>query len=111
MKVVHLISFSLRGGRLLGVAPQSMGGGMIAMELVLFDGARPVMTTDLKLMNHGILIVGGPRYQQGMLLTIIATDTNDAAGEAAHEAPAEATHEAPDERTHEAPAETPHEAS
>jgi hypothetical protein len=53
--------------------------------LVVFDGARPVMTTDLKLMNHGILIVGGPRYQQGMLLTIIATDTNDAPAEAPHD--------------------------
>ena len=44
------------------------------------------MTTDLKLMNNGILIVGGPRYQPGMLLTIIATDTNDVAGEATHDA-------------------------
>ena len=85
-KCGRMISFSLPGGRLLHVAPQSIAGGMIAMELVLFDGARPVMTTDLKLMNHGILIVGGPRYQQGMLLTIIATDTNDVAGEATHEA-------------------------
>jgi hypothetical protein len=81
-----MISFSLPGGRILRVAPQSIDGGMIAMELVVFDGARPVMTTDLKLMNHGILIVGGPRYQQGMLLTIIATDTNDAPAEAPHDA-------------------------
>ena len=103
IKCGHMISFSLPGGRILRVAPQSIGGGMIAMELVLFDGARPVMTTDLKLMNHGILIVGGPRYQQGMLLTIIATDTQDATAETGHEGPAEATHEAP--------AETPHEAS
>jgi len=85
-KCGRMISFSLPGGRILRVAPQSFDGGMIAMELVLFDGARPVMTTDLKLMNHGILIVGGPRYQQGMLLTIIATDTNDAPAEAPHDA-------------------------
>jgi hypothetical protein len=85
-KCGRMTSFSLPGGRLLHVAPQSFAGGMIAMELVLFDGARPFMTTDLKLMNHGILIVGGPRYQQGMLLTIIATDTNDAPAEATHEA-------------------------
>ncbi len=85
-KCGRIISFSLPGGRILRVAPQSIDGGMIAMELVLFDGARPMMTTDLKLMNHGILIVGGPRYQQGMLLTIIATDTNDAPAEAPHDA-------------------------
>ena len=84
-KCGRMISFSLPGGRILRVAPQSIDGGMIAMELVVFDGARPVMTTDLKLMNHGILIVGGPRYQQGMLLTIIATDTNDAPAEAPHD--------------------------
>jgi hypothetical protein len=85
-KCGRIISFSLPGGRILRVAPQSIDGGMIAMELVLFDGARPMMTTDLKLMNHGILIVGGPRYQQGMLLTIIATDSNDAPAEATHDA-------------------------
>jgi hypothetical protein len=86
-KCGRMISFSLPGGRILRVAPQSIDGGMIAMELVLFDGARPMMTTYLKLMNHGILIVGGPRYRQGMLLTIIATDTNDVPAEAAHDAP------------------------
>src|SRR5260370_19634961 len=81
-KCGRMISFSLPGGRILRVAPQSIDGGMIAMELVVFDGARPVMTTDLKLMNHGILIVGGPRYQHGMLLTIISTDTKDAPAQA-----------------------------
>jgi hypothetical protein len=86
-KCGRTISFNLPGGRILRVAPQSVASGMIAMELVLFDGARPVMTTDLKLMNHGVLIVGGPRYQQGMLLTMIATDTNDAPAEATHDVP------------------------
>ena len=94
IKCGRMLAFSLPGGRILRVAPQSVDGGMIAMELVLFDGARPMMTTDLKLMNHGILIVGGPRYQQGMLLTIIATDTQEAPAEATHDAPAEAMHEA-----------------
>ncbi|HXN85075.1 MAG TPA: hypothetical protein VN867_03340, partial [Candidatus Binataceae bacterium] len=49
-------------------------GDMIDMELVLFQGERPLMTTDLKLRNHGILIVGGPRYEQGMLIISIAAD-------------------------------------
>ena len=84
-KCGRTISFSLPGGRLLHVAPQSFGGGMIAMELVLFDGARPVMTTDLKLMNHGVLIIGGPHYQEGMLITMISTDTRDVPAEIAHE--------------------------
>lgn len=71
----RMISFDLPGGHILHIAPRAIVGGMIAMELVLFDGGRPVMTTDLKLMNHGILIIGGSRYQQGMLITTIGAAT------------------------------------
>jgi hypothetical protein len=28
-------------------------------------------------MNHAVLVVGGPRYQQGMLITMISTDARD----------------------------------
>src|SRR4029077_18880588 len=37
-KCGRTISFNLPGGRILRVAPQSVASGMIAMELVLFDG-------------------------------------------------------------------------
>ena len=69
-----LISFMLPGGRILHIQPRAVEDGMIAMELVLFQGARPLMTTDLKLKNHGVLIVGGPRYEQGMLIISIGAD-------------------------------------
>jgi hypothetical protein len=68
------ISFDLPGGRILHVEPHAIEGDMIEMELVLFQGERPVMTTDLKLRNHGVLIVGGPRYEQGMLIISIGAD-------------------------------------
>ena len=84
-KCGRMTSFNLPGGRLLHVSPQSIAGGMIAMELVLFDGVRPVMTTDLKLMNHGVLIIGGPHYQHGMLITMISTDTRDVPAETVRE--------------------------
>jgi len=69
-----LLSFDLPGGRILHIEPHAIEGDMIAMELVLFQGERPVMTTDLKLRNHGVLIVGGPRYEQGMLIISIGAD-------------------------------------
>ncbi len=72
-----LISFMLPGGRILHIQPRAVEGGMIAMELVLFQGARPLMTTDLKLKNHGVLIVGGPRYEQGMLIISIGADADN----------------------------------
>jgi hypothetical protein len=68
------LAFDLPGGRILHVEPNGIDGDMIAMELVLFQGERPVMTTDLKLRNHGVLIVGGPRYEQGMLIISIGAD-------------------------------------
>jgi hypothetical protein len=73
----RVVTFTMPGGRILHLALRSIEGNMISMELVLFEGTRPVMTTDLKLVNHAILIVGGPRYQQGMLITMISTDAPD----------------------------------
>jgi hypothetical protein len=70
-----LIAFTLPGGRILHVQPRAVDGDMIAMELVLFQGPRPIMTTDLKLKNRGMLILGGPRYQQGMLIISIGAST------------------------------------
>ncbi len=74
-EIGNLVSFDLPGGRILHVQPREVVGDMISMELVLFQGERPLMTTDLKLRNHGMLIVGGPRYEQGMLIISIGAET------------------------------------
>jgi len=68
------ITFETPGGRILNIAPLSVVGNMISMELVFFEGTRPVMTTELRLINHAVLVLGGPRYQQRMLITMISTD-------------------------------------
>lgn len=73
----RMVTFEMPGGRILHIAPSSVLDNMISMELVLFEGTRPLMTTDLKLMNHAVLIVGGPRYHEGMLITMISTDAYD----------------------------------
>jgi hypothetical protein len=72
-------AFSLPGGWIVQVEPSAVNDDMIAMELMLFQGARPMMTTDVKLRNHGVLIVGGPHYQQGMLIIPIGADAPDLA--------------------------------
>lgn len=69
------LAFSLPGGWIVHVQPNSIEGNMIAMHLLLFQGARPLMTTLVKLRNHGTLIVGGPIYQQGTLIIPIGADT------------------------------------
>ncbi len=73
-----MIEFTLPGGHILHVQPREIDGDMIGMEVVLFEGARPMMTTDFKLRNNGELLLGGQRYQQGML--IIAVGASAAGG-------------------------------
>ncbi len=70
----RMLAFSLPGGWIVHVEPNSIEDDMIAMHLLVFQGARPLMTTALKLRNHGMLIVGGPHYQQGMLIIPIGAE-------------------------------------
>jgi hypothetical protein len=73
------VAFTLPGGWIVRVEPNAVRDNMIAMELMLFQGARPMMTTDVRLRNHGMLIVGGPRYEQGMLIIPIGADAPELA--------------------------------
>ncbi len=72
-------AFTLPGGWIVHVEPSAVRDNMIAMELMLFQGARPMMTTDVRLRNHGMLIVGGPHYRQGMLIIPIGADAPELA--------------------------------
>ena len=72
-------AFTLPGGWIVHVAPSAVRDDMIAMELMLFNGAHPMMTTDVRMRNHGMLIIGGPRYRQGMLIIPIGADAPELA--------------------------------
>lgn len=69
------VTFTLPGGRILQVEPRAVQGNMIDLAVVLFQGERPTMSTELQLMNHAMLLLGGPRYKQGMLIISIGADT------------------------------------
>jgi len=73
------VNFEMPGGGILHIAPRSVIDNMISLELVLFEGPRPLMSSDLRMINHAVLMVGGPHYQQGMLITIITIGSADAA--------------------------------
>ena len=75
-----MIEFTMPGGRILHIEPRSIDGNMIAMEVLLFQGEKPMLTTDLKLPDNGNLIVGGPHYEQGeLIITIGANMASDVA--------------------------------
>jgi len=67
----RMLSFNLPGGHILHVEPRGIDGNMIELEVVLFQGERPMMTTDFHMMNRGMLLLGGPRYKEGMLIISI----------------------------------------
>lgn len=70
----RMIGFSLPGGLILHVEPRRIEGEMIEMGVSLFQGKRPMMTTDFHLMNSGVLLLGGPRYEKGTLIISIAAE-------------------------------------
>ncbi len=70
----RITGFSLPGGLILHVEPRRIEGEMIEMGVSLFQGERPMMATDFHLMNSGVLMLGGPRYEQGTLIISIAAE-------------------------------------
>src|SRR5271154_4470088 len=51
---------------------RTKSGGMIAMEVVLFDGARPTMTANLKLQSGDTFALTGQQSSEGTLLLRIS---------------------------------------
>jgi hypothetical protein len=70
-----MIVFSLPGGKTLHVQARAIDGGMIAMDVVLFDGKRPTMTANLNLESGDSFAVGGEKYGEGTLLIRISPTT------------------------------------
>jgi hypothetical protein len=81
-------TFILPGGRIMHIEPLGMDDGMIRMELMLFQGPEAMMTTDLKIMNHGIFMVGGPRYGRGTLIISIEMEAPSSPAEVEGQPPA-----------------------
>ena len=67
-----MIVFQLPGGKTLHVQPRAIDGGMIAMEVVLFDGTRPTMTANLKLQSGDTFALTGQQSSEGTLLLRIS---------------------------------------
>jgi hypothetical protein len=70
-----MLVFRLPGGRTLHVQPRAVDGGMIALEVVLFDGKQPAMTADLKLESGDTFALSGEKYGEGTLLLRISPTT------------------------------------
>jgi hypothetical protein len=71
------VNFEMPGQGILHIAPRSIVDNMISLEVVLFEGPHPLMSSDLRMINHAVLMVGGPHYLEGTLITIITVGSAD----------------------------------
>jgi len=67
-------SFEIPGGRYLVVTPKELRDSKIAMSVMLLEGGRPLVDTSVALRNHGVLLLGGPKQQEGVLIISIGAE-------------------------------------
>ncbi|MBN1841944.1 MAG: hypothetical protein JW883_06645 [Deltaproteobacteria bacterium] len=64
---------SLPGNRLLKITPMGARGNRVELRLVIMKRKKEIFETVIELLNHGSIIVGGPKYKDGSLLFNIST--------------------------------------
>jgi len=64
----------LPGNRALTITPTRILGNRVELKLAIFQKKRQQFATVFQLLNHGSMIVGGPRHNKGHLLFNISGD-------------------------------------
>ena len=62
------VNFEILGGRFLRVMPKSLGGDRISLNVLLRQNNRVLMDTDFSVRGKGMVMVGGPRHGNGVLI-------------------------------------------
>ena len=65
---------SLPGDRRLKITPHKIRGSRADIALQMMKLERTVFQTQIQLLNHGSLFVGGPKYQNGNLIFKISSE-------------------------------------
>lgn len=68
-------SFDIPGGRYLVVAPKELRDAKVSMQVMLLEGGRSLVDTSVALRDHGVLLLGGPKQDAGVLIIAIGADT------------------------------------
>lgn len=66
--------FGLPGGRSMRVTPVPSKGNKVRLAVQVMEAERNLLTTTLGLSRGGMVIVGGPSYQKGVLILIISAE-------------------------------------
>jgi len=66
--------FELPGRRSMRATPLRARGGKVRLSIRISDGPRNLLTTTLGLRRGGMVLVGGPTHQAGVLILIISAE-------------------------------------
>ncbi len=65
----------LPGGRYLHITTKENTAEYLRMNILLNEGNRPIINTDVKLDHDSVVVLGGPKDERGTLLITIGTET------------------------------------
>jgi hypothetical protein len=66
--------FGLPGNRSMRVTPVPSEGTKVRLAVQIMEGNSNLLTTTLGLKRGGMVLVGGPSYQKGVLILIISAE-------------------------------------
>lgn len=66
--------FTLPGGRLMRVTPAAAPGNKVRLAVQIMEGGKNLLTTTLGLSRGGMVLVGGPPHQSGVLILLISAE-------------------------------------
>ena len=66
--------FELPGRRTMRATPLPAQGDKVRLSVQISDGPRQLLTTTLGLRRGGMVLVGGPSHQAGVLILIISAE-------------------------------------
>lgn len=66
--------FELPGRRTMRATPLSVHGDKVRLSVQISDGPRNLLTTTLGLRRGGMVLVGGPSHQAGVLILILSAE-------------------------------------
>jgi hypothetical protein len=72
--------FEIPGGRHLVLVPRGAAPGGVSLRVNLVQGKEVLMNSDLILPRQGRVMVGGPAYQDGVLIIWLGARTAEAPG-------------------------------
>ncbi|MCL5966702.1 MAG: hypothetical protein M1550_05800 [Deltaproteobacteria bacterium] len=66
--------FGLPGGRSIRVTPITAARNKARLAIQIMEGSRNLVTTTVGMSRGGMVLVGGPRYQNGTLILLISAE-------------------------------------